>query len=88
MKRLIIASIVLTMAGSAFAQSRMQPQTQTSDPDSDNDRNAKRRTCVEGIEAERGGRAKGYEGQRGHTEPRESSYANSTKVGAPCRCVI
>jgi hypothetical protein len=34
MKRLIIASIVLTMAGSAFAQSRMQPQTQTSDPDS------------------------------------------------------
>jgi len=37
MKRLLIASIVLTMAGSAFAQSQTrptQPQTRTSDPDS------------------------------------------------------
>jgi len=37
MKRLLIASIVLAMAGSAFAQSQTrptQPQTRTSDPDS------------------------------------------------------
>ena len=52
MKRLLIASIVLAMAGSAFAQSQTrptQPQTRTSDPDSDNDRNAKGRPCLKRI---------------------------------------
>jgi hypothetical protein len=34
MKRLLIASIVLAMAGPAFAQTRTQPQTRTTDPDS------------------------------------------------------
>jgi hypothetical protein len=34
MKSLLVASIVPAMAGSAFAQTRTQPQTRTSDPDS------------------------------------------------------
>jgi hypothetical protein len=34
MKSLLVASIVLAMAGSALAQTRTQPQTRTSDPDS------------------------------------------------------
>ena len=58
MKGLLIASIVLAMAGSAFAQSQTrptQPQTRTSDLRRDNDRNAKGRPCLKIITPGAGG---------------------------------
>jgi hypothetical protein len=77
MKRLLMASIVLAMAGSAFAQTRTQPQTRTTDPDS---------TITE---SQKGGPASkesvpGAGGQQTVTKP-VTPNAGATRTPAPPR---
>ena len=78
MKRLLIASIVLAMAGSAFAQTRTQPQTRTTDPNSTITESAKGWPCIKRIRAGRWWSADSY--QAGHAQRWSDAHARTSPM--------